>query len=520
MNPWERDWSAPEPEPAAKPWEQDWSAPAPAAAPPEPAAPAAPTGFNERAHVALGGFLEGIPIVGPTIRGRLDRLGAGIRSVASGTSFDEELAFVQRRSRELSEEHPALDIGGQIAGGVATMGPLMAAAPAAFGLTQASRLSRAAVGATSGAAIGAADTAARGGDPRVGAAVGGAFGALAPAVGGMAGRFWSNLRGPKAPTVEQLSQQARTLYDKASKAGVKVAAPSWSGVVDDIAGAAKDAGLHPALHPRTSGVLKHLTDSKGGELTLDQVETLRRVLKGAASSIEPDERRIARVLVEKLDDWQLALGAKDVVAGDATAASSALREARQLWGRAKKGEIIGEMIEKAGITGKSRFTQSGFENALRAEFRSLARNSRKMRTFSPAEREAIKRVAEGGPLGNAMRYLGKFAPTSALSAVGGPGLAAAVGFVLGGPAAGGAAAAGAVVLGSTGRKLAEVSTSRAARLAQDLMLRGRVLPPSPGARAFGGAATLGAGLEVGRSMPLQVDIRDDDIPGPNPPRRQ
>ena len=45
----------------------------------------------------------------------------------------------------------------------------------------------------------------------------------------------------------------------------------------------------------------------------------------------------------------------------------------------------------------AQFSGSGFENALRTEFRNLAQNPKRLRGFSAEEQAAIRRVARGGP---------------------------------------------------------------------------------------------------------------------------
>jgi hypothetical protein len=173
--------------------------------------------------------------------------------------------------------------------------------------------------------------------------------------------------------------------------------------------------------------LKRLVDTRDQPMTLDETETMRRVLKDAASSSAPDERRIANIIIDKFDDWRDGLRSSDLVTGDINAITM-LPKARQLWSRAKKGETIGELIERAELRA-SQFSQSGTENALRTEFRQLARNAKKMRTFSKEEREAIKAVANGSPVANAVRFLGKFAPHGPVSAV----ITGGAGYAVGGP---------------------------------------------------------------------------------------
>jgi hypothetical protein len=86
------------------------------------------------------------------------------------------------------------------------------------------------------------------------------------------------------------------------------------------------------------------------------------------------------------------------------------------------------LVDRAGIRA-GQFSGSGFENALRTEFRGLALNQKRIRGFTRAERAAIEKVASGGPIANALRFVGKFAPRGVISTA----IAAGGGAVIGGP---------------------------------------------------------------------------------------
>jgi len=60
---------------------------------------------------------------------------------------------------------------------------------------------------------------------------------------------------------------------------------------------------------------------------------------------------------------------------------------------------------------------SGIENSLAQQLRQLAKNDKKMRLFTSEEQDAIKAAAKGGAGQNALRFIGKFAPTSAVSSI-------------------------------------------------------------------------------------------------------
>ena len=112
----------------------------------------------------------------------------------------------------------------------------------------------------------------------------------------------------------------------------------------------------------------------------------------------------------------------------------AIKNARNTWKLAKKGEILDDIFNSAELRAEANFNQSGMENALRGKLVKLADNKKLMRTFSPDEQEAITVAAKGGAMQNFYRRLGKYAPTSAIPTGVGAGLGGAAGAAIGGPA--------------------------------------------------------------------------------------
>ena len=297
------------------------------------------------------------------------------------------------------------------------------------------------------------------------------------------------------PSAQQLKDLSRQAYEQAEKAGVVISPQSFSSRVGDITATATKEGLNHVLHPQATAALKELTDaaSSGQPIPLQQLETLRKIAKGAAESLSKDERRISRIIVDALDDYALNLQTADVVAGNASGAGQLLINARNLWSRASKGEVVNDLVQRAEDSAKQ-FSGSGFENAIRTEFRSLIKNPRRMRVFSPVEQQALRRVARGGPVENILRYFGKLAPTGAVSGAISGGVGAAVGGVPG--------AIGLPLAAGASRQAATALTSRNARLAGELMRRGgpaisqslsqRVAPGVP--YALGATPTMNAWL--------------------------
>lgn len=261
------------------------------------------------------------------------------------------------------------------------------------------------------------------------------------------------------PTREALSKAATAAYKQADQSGVVVKPESFGALKERIVSEVQ--GIDPTLHPDSTAALKRIVESDGPQ-TLQQLETLRRIASDAEDSLKPADKRLAGKMVDQIDDYIDSLTESDVVAGD-PAKGKALKEARNLYSRSKKAEELDKLVERAELSAPN-FSGSGMENALRTEFRALAKNERRMRRFTPEERDAIKRVAKGGPVENALRMLGKFAPTGVVSAI----LSGGAGAAAGGPI-------GALALpaaGTAARFAATRMTMRNVARANELMRRG------------------------------------------------
>jgi hypothetical protein len=192
-NPWDNDPVVPEPAtvhyvPVA-PWDND------------PVAAAAQDG-SLSVENSMRSLARGVPIVG----GALNRINAATNATLAplvdpllpdsfqkldGGTWDERyeqaLAIQDGKDQAFHEEHPYVDTGLNIAGGVAGTIPAVMAAPAAFGAGGGGLLLRSGISAATGAAMGGTDAAVRSdGDLRdtaMGAAAGFGMGLIGPAVG-------------------------------------------------------------------------------------------------------------------------------------------------------------------------------------------------------------------------------------------------------------------------------------------------------------------------------------------------
>lgn len=199
---------------------QDFDSKLGLSAAPQAATPDEPLVTKNESLAASRGAVEGLPIIGPYVAGGVERLAAGLRAPFTDKSYSEELSGIQGRVAQATKDNPTAQTIGNVVGNVVGTAPLMAAAPAAFGMKAGQGLlTRALTGAGSSAALGSADTAARGGDlADIGTSgvIGGIAGGAIPVVG-------AGLRGIGSAVGAKIGSTVRSALNPAAEAGKRVA---------------------------------------------------------------------------------------------------------------------------------------------------------------------------------------------------------------------------------------------------------------------------------------------------------
>lgn len=265
------------------------------------------------------------------------------------------------------------------------------------------------------------------------------------------------------PSVETLKRTSGTLYDFAKDAGVLFKINEFNGFVNNLRKEMFTEGLDKQIHPNVYRALERMSDTPNRPLTLEEIDILRRVAGASFKSTIPDERRLGGILVNKLDNFVENAGKDKLVSSDPKTIE-ALTNARTLWKQAKKAEVLEDIFESAEIR-QARYSQSGFENALRSKLITLADNPAQMRAFSKTEQDAIKAAAKGGNVQNFLRWAGKLSPSSVVAGAGG----AYLGASLFGPAG----AVIAPVVGAGARLGAERMQTQQFRRLEDMLKLGR-----------------------------------------------
>lgn len=322
-----------------------------------------------RGYQAVTGAEERTPVF-DTATGRA--LTSGYEGVANALGFDPE--DINRRGETTAAQY-AGTIGefapAAIGGGV---GALKTAVVAGVG-------SEAAGQATEGTAF---EPAAR---------LIGAF--AAPTVANKTVNLFSK-RAATRPSVENLQSYKTAAYNAADASGVKFSAPEVDGLIARATAKLDDFNFDPDVDLQTKAALKSLTNKAGSELTLGQLDKIRKGLSARYSRSQKEPGILG--LIDEVDDLidTSPLGGELM-----TAARTANR-------KFKKAELLDlaftKAVDDAGLSGN---VVDNFRRAVKNVI-----NGPQARSFSPEEIEVMRRFVRGELPENAMRLIGKLSPSS------------------------------------------------------------------------------------------------------------
>lgn len=266
-----------------------------------------------------------------------------------------------------------------------------------------------------------------------------------------------------APEIDQLKDVSRAIYKELDNSGVTLQPKAFRGLVNRVDNAVKKGGFDPDLTPKTAAVLKRLESELGKSKTLTEIDTLRKVAQNAASALEPADARLGGIIVDNIDQFLDVVSPTAFKKGTVKAAdvTPKFKVARELWGRARRSELINEAFTKAGRQA------SGFENGIVTQFRSILNNKKKSRFFKPAEIKAMDLVVKGTTTANIAKAIGRlgFSEGHATNLIGGS-IGIAAGAKLGGPVG----AVAVPLIGQVSKKLAQRLTRKNAEFA-DIIVR-------------------------------------------------
>lgn len=265
------------------------------------------------------------------------------------------------------------------------------------------------------------------------------------------------------PSVDQIKQTSRDVYKEISNLGVTIKPLAYQRLLRNLQRIAKDGGVDPDVTPRAHKALQRFEEKSGQPLTLTEIDNLRTIAQNAAKATEGGDIAIGSALVGAVDDFLDKADKRALDAPDGVEIGNRYKIARDLWGRAKRTELLDGSFEAA------KNQASGFENGLRTQFRQILNNKNKAKFFKAGELRAMRKVVRGTGKENIFRLVGKlgFTEGSATQLIGGS-LGVAAGATVGG-------VPGAVVvplIGQVSKKLAQRMTVKNAEFANQVIRAG------------------------------------------------
>lgn len=263
-----------------------------------------------------------------------------------------------------------------------------------------------------------------------------------------------------APQVEQIKDASRAIYKEIDDLSVTLKPKTTRSLLSKVVIRANKANVDEVLTPKSARVTKQFIaeiDSPQPK-TISDIDQLRQRAQIAAASPDPSDARVGAIMVDEIDDFLDNIPESGLIGPDAKTAanvSQRYKVARNLWGRARRAELVSEAFDKAERGA------SGFENGLRVQFRQILNNKKRARFFTKDELKSMDDVVKGADQTNILKLVGRlgFSEGGATNILGGLG-----GMAVLGPAA--------VPIGQVSRKFAQKATKAAAQNVEALIRGG------------------------------------------------
>jgi hypothetical protein len=235
---------------------------------------------------------------------------------------------------------------------------------------------------------------------------------LLGAAAGLTTAVAGNTRMPKrakVPTAGELGAKAQANYDILDNSGFQLDAPSFNAHFSTLpAKLRKEIGYVVKPGSDVDAAIKELT--AGNIKDVAEITTLRKVIGSLKASGEPRDRQVAMQLMDEFDDYVLNAPPSAIVGGNKSAID-AWKAAREDYAKVKKSEIFTSILDK------SELAQGDKGKSIASRVSTLAQNDKRMRLFTPAEQEEIRKVARGGPIQSLLNRVATFSPMTPAAAI-------------------------------------------------------------------------------------------------------
>jgi hypothetical protein len=205
-----------------------------------------------------------------------------------------------------------------------------------------------------------------------------------------------------APSSENLAAESTKYFNKAKDSGVELNPEYFSNMMKSVGSDLREFGYDARTMPKVAVALENLQRT---DLPKDfqELSVLRRFIRNAQRSKEPDEKMVATRLKSEFDDYIANMPESSIVGGNKEGLAD-WKKARDSYTKLSKSEVFEDMLDKAEIRDSKLSTEQYLHNKLLQ----LSEDDKRMKLFLPEEQEAIRQAAKGTGMQNFMANAAKY----------------------------------------------------------------------------------------------------------------
>jgi hypothetical protein len=231
-----------------------------------------------------------------------------------------------------------------------------------------------------------------------------------------------------APSSVSLAEESKMYFNKAKESGVELNPEYFGNMMKSVGTDLRELGYDARTMPKVAVALEQM-QNKNISKDFQELSVLRKFIRNAQRSKEPDEKMVATRLKSEFDDYIANMPESSIIGGNKEGLAD-WKKARDTYTRLSKSEVFEDMLDKAEIRDSKLSTEQYLHNKLLQ----LSEDDRRMRLFTPEEQDAIRKAAQGTGLQNALARAGKYSlkniSATTLGSILGLGLAGPVGAVV------------------------------------------------------------------------------------------
>lgn len=212
-------------------------------------------------------------------------------------------------------------------------------------------------------------------------------------------------------TMDEVSQRASRAYTAMDNSGVAVKPQSALNMVNGVKTSLDEANFIPQNSPKIVNLLSKYEDIIGTQrVPFSTVEKFRSMANNLKGDADADTRRLAKIVVNNIDDYMANLNGKDVMSGQGNIdeAVKNVMAARKDWRIQSKANILDDILNRSEVSALNPSISES--EKIRQGFIGLLNNKSKISQFTPDEQAAIRKVAGGTPFDEVLSYTAKFNP--------------------------------------------------------------------------------------------------------------